>query len=124
MASVTLNPPKTPVTAGSSGIAAATVPIVCKMPGPPAPFVAAPLPNIARSGDSRKGHSKKVTLEGNKVALEGASFGSTGDIPSKGTGGGLVSTNTHGVAKSIGPGSFDCSGGWHRPRRRRAPLTR
>jgi hypothetical protein len=104
---VTINAPKTPVTEGSSGIAAATLPNVCKMPGPPAPFVPSPLPNIAKSGDSPKGYSKKVTIEGKAVALKGASFGSTGDIASKGTGGGLLSSNTHGVAKFIGPGSFD-----------------
>jgi hypothetical protein len=46
---VSINPPKTPVTEGSSGIAAATLPNVCKMPGPPAPFVPTPLPNIGKS---------------------------------------------------------------------------
>jgi hypothetical protein len=45
------------------GVAAATVPNVCKMPGPPAPFVPVPLPNIGKSGDSPKDYSKKVTIE-------------------------------------------------------------
>jgi hypothetical protein len=72
MPSVAIHPPKTPVTKGSTGIAKATIPNVCKMPGPPAPFVPAPLPNIA----------------------------------SKATGGGLISANTHGLAKFITPGSM------------------
>lgn len=105
--SVSVNPPKTPVTAGSNGVAAATVPNVCKMPGPPAPFVPTPLPNIGKSGDSPKGYSKQVTVAGKKVAIKGASFGSTGDMASKATGGGIVSSNTHGPTKFVGPGSMD-----------------
>lgn len=105
--SVTVNPPKTPVTEGSSGVAAATIPNVCKMPGPPAPFVPTPLPNIGKSNDSPKGYSKDVTIEGKKVAIKGATFNSTGDIASKGTGGGLISANTHGPTKFVGPGSMD-----------------
>jgi hypothetical protein len=107
MGSVSVNPPKSPVTEGSMGVAAATVPNVCKMPGPPAPFVPVPLPNIGKSGDSPKDYSKKVTIEGKKVAIKGATFGSMGDVASKGTGGGLVSANTHGPTKFVGPGSLD-----------------
>lgn len=107
MGTVAINPPKTPVTEGSSGIAAATLPNVCKMPGPPAPFVPTPLPNIGRSGSDAKGYSKKVEIEGNKVAIKGASFTSQGDVASKATGGGMVSANTHGPTKFIGPGSMD-----------------
>ena len=92
MASVGVNPPKTPVTKGSNGIAAATVPNVCKMPGPPAPFVPTPLPNIGKSSDSPKGYSKKVKIEKKTVAIKGATFKSKGDVASKGTGGGLVSS--------------------------------
>jgi hypothetical protein len=105
--SVSVNPPKTPVTKGSSGVATATVPNVCKMPGPPAPFVPAPLPNIGKSGDSPKGYTKKVTVEGKAVAIKGATFNSMGDMASKATGGGLVSANTHGPTKFVGPGSLD-----------------
>ncbi len=105
--SVGVNPPKTPVTKGSNGIAMATLPNICKMPGPPAPFVPVPLPNIGKSGDSPKGYSKKVKIEGNTVAIKGASFKSMGDVASKGTGGGMVSANTHGPCKFIGPGSMD-----------------
>jgi len=102
-----VNAPKTPVTKGSQGVAAATIPNVCKMPGPPAPFVPTPLPNIGKSGSSPKGYSKNVTIEGKQVAVKGATFGSTGDMASKGTGGGLFSANTHGPTSFVGPGSLD-----------------
>lgn len=107
MPSVMVNPPKTPVTAGSNGIAAATLPNVCKMPGPPAPFVPTPLPNIGSSGKQPDGYSKSVTIEGKAVAIGGASFGSSGDIASKGTGGGIISSNCEGPTKFLGPGSLD-----------------
>ena len=106
MASVSIHPPKTPVTKGSMGIAKATIPNVCKMPGPPAPFVPSPLPNIAKSGMSPDGYSTTVKIEGNAVAIRGATFKSMGDIASKGTGGGLISANTGGPAKFITPGSL------------------
>jgi len=88
------------------GVAQNTVPNVCKMPGPPAPFVPTPLPNIGRSGMSPQGYSTTVKIEGNAVAIMGASFGSMGDIASKGTGGGVVSNNCEGPTKFIAPGSF------------------
>ena len=106
MATVAVHPPKTPVTKGSNTVAAATIPNICKMPGPPAPFVPTPLPNSGRSALSPKDYSKKVKIEGNPVAIGGANFASQGDVASKGTGGGLVSSNTHGVTKFIMPGSF------------------
>lgn len=104
---ISVNPPKSPVTAGSMGVAAATVPNVCKMPGPPAPFVPTPLPNIGTSNSDPKKYSKKVKFENKAVAIKGATFGSKGDIASKGTGGGLVSANTHGPTSFVGPGSLD-----------------
>jgi uncharacterized Zn-binding protein involved in type VI secretion len=107
MASVTVNAPKTPVTEGSNGIAQNTVPNVCKMPGPPAPFVPTPLPNIGKSGMSPQGYSTTVKIEGSAVAIQGSSFGSMGDVASKAQGGGLVSMNCEGPTKFIGPGSFD-----------------
>ena len=107
MAKVTVNAPKTPVTEGSNGVAAATLPNVCKMPGPPAPFVATPLPNIGKSGLDPKNYSKSVTIEGKKVALRGATFGSTGDGASQGTGGGIVSANVEGPTRFVGPGSMN-----------------
>ena len=69
MGTVTINAPKTPVTEGSSGIAAATLPNVCKMPGPPAPFVPSPLPNIAKSGDS----PRQGDIEGGEEDRDGGS---------------------------------------------------
>lgn len=107
MSSVAVNPPKTPVTKGSSGIAAATLPNICKMPGPPAPFVPTPLPNIGQSGKQPDGYSTSVKVEGEPVAIAGASFGSSGDIASKGTGGGVVSNNAEGPTKFIAPGSLN-----------------
>jgi hypothetical protein len=107
MPSVMVNAPKTPVHAGSNGIAAATVPNICKMPGPPAPFVPTPLPNIGKSGSSPQGYSTTVTIEGNAVAIKGATFGSMGDVASQGTGGGIVSSNTQGPTSFVGPGSMD-----------------
>src|SRR5947209_1583407 len=90
MGSVSVNPPKTPVTKGSNGIATATVPNVCKMPGPPAPFVPVPLPNIGKSGKNPQGYTQDVTVEGDAVAIKGSTFESMGDVASKGTGGGLI----------------------------------
>lgn len=104
--SVGVHPPKTPVTKGSRGVAKNTIPNVCKMPGPPAPFVPSPLPNIGKSGLSPKGYSKTVKIEGQTVAIRGATFKSMGDMASKGTGGGLISANTHGPTKFITPGSM------------------
>ncbi len=106
MASVSIHPPKTPVTKGSNGLAVATVPNICKMPGPPAPFVPTPLPNIGKSGMSPQGYSTKVKIEGQPVAIQGASFKSMGDVASKGTGGGMVSMNVEGPTKFIAPGSL------------------
>ena len=104
--SVSIHPPKTPITSGSGGVARNTIPNVCKMPGPPAPFVPSPLPNIAKSELSPKGYSTTVKIEGKSIAIRGATFASTGDMASKGTGGGLISANTHGPAKFITPGSL------------------
>ncbi len=107
MSSVGVNPPKTPVTKGSNGIATATVPNVCKMPGPPAPFVPTPLPNIGKSGSSPQGYSTSVMIEGNPVAIKGATYNSMGDVASQGTGGGLVSSNVEGPTSFVAPGSMD-----------------
>jgi hypothetical protein len=102
--SIGIHPPKTPVTTGSLGMAKATLPNICKMPG--MPFTPTPLPNIAKSELSPKGFSKTVKMDGHTVAIRGATFESIGDIASKGTGGGLISANTHGPAKFITPGSL------------------
>jgi len=105
--SVFVNPPKTPVTKGSNGTATASIPNICKMPGPPAPFVPAPLPNIGKSGKSPQDYTNDVTVEGDAVAIRGSNFASMGDIASKGTGGGMVSANCEGITKFVGPGSMD-----------------
>jgi Domain of unknown function (DUF4150) len=104
---VTVNPPKTPVTEGSNGLAAATMPNACKMPGPPAPFVPTPLPNIGKSANSPSGYSTTVQIEGKNVAIKGATFKSMGDVASKGTGGGIISANTEGATEFLSPGSMD-----------------
>ena len=74
MSSVGVNPPHTPVTKGSNGVAMATLPNVCKMPGPPAPFVPTPLPNIGRSSDGPDGYSTSVKIEGEAVLLYDGGF--------------------------------------------------
>ncbi len=107
MPTVAVNPPKTPVTQGSHGVAIATVPNICKMPGPPAPFVPTPLPNIGKSDNSPQGYSTSVKIEGDPVAIRGATFNSIGDVASQGTGGGLISANVQGPTKFVAPGSMD-----------------
>lgn len=106
MPTVSVKPPKTPVTKGSNGIAAATLPNICKMPPPPPPFCPTPLPNIGRSGKNPKGYSTTVKFEKNFVAITGSSFDSIGDIASKATGGGIISSNCEGPTKFISPGEL------------------
>jgi len=106
MRTVSIHQPKTPVTKGSFARAQATTPNVCKMPGPPAPFVPTPLPNTGISNLSPSKYSKKVKIEKTTVAIGQATFNSIGDIASKGTGGGIVSANAHGATKFIPPGSL------------------
>lgn len=107
MPSVAINKPKTPVTKGSHGIAAATLPNICKMPPPPPPFAPTPLPNVGQSGKMPSGYSTTVKIEGHAVAITGATFGSSGDIASRATGGGIVSNNAEGPTKFLAPGSLD-----------------
>lgn len=109
MVSVGVNPPKTPVTEGSSDIAPATLPNVCKMPGPPAPFVPTPLPNIGQSSDRLTDATSTVKIEGKKVAIKGAYYMSqpSPDVASQGTGGGIVSSKTQGKTEFVAPGSMD-----------------
>ena len=54
----------------------ANFPDVCKTPGPPAPFVPVPYPNVSKGKDTAKG-SKKVTADGKPVALKNTSNFST-----------------------------------------------
>lgn len=109
MSSVGVNPPKTPVTEGSMDMAPATLPNVCKMPGPPAPFVPVPLPNLGRSGDRLTDPTSTVFIEGKKVAVKGSFYKSqpSPDVASQGTGGGIVSAAVQGETKFVAPGSMD-----------------
>ncbi len=107
--SVGVNPPNTPVTEGSMDMSPADVPNVCKMPGPPAPFIPAPLPNIGRSADRLDEATSTVKIEGKKVAIKGSFYMSqpSPDVASQGTGGGLISSVTQGATEFIAPGSMD-----------------
>lgn len=105
--SVGVNPPKTPVTEGSQDKAPASIPNVCKMPGPPAPFVPTPLPNIGDSGDRLSEATTTVKIEGKKVAIKGSYYYSKGDMASQGTGGGIISACVHGKTEFTAPGSMD-----------------
>jgi hypothetical protein len=109
MSGIGVNPPHTPVTEGSGGKAFATAPNVCKMPGPPAPFVPTPLPNLGTSGDTLTDGTTTVKFEGSKVAIKGSHFMSqpSGDVASQGTGGGLISSKTQGKTEWLAPGSLD-----------------
>jgi hypothetical protein len=106
--SVTVNPPKTPVTEGSNDVAPSSIPGVYKMPGPPAPFVPTPLPNIGKSSDNLS-CTKTVKIEDSKVANKGTTYKSTGspDAASKGTGGGVVSSTEEGTTEFTAPGSMN-----------------
>lgn len=109
MISVGVNPPKTPITETSMDVSAATIPNVCKMPGPPAPFVPTPLPNIGRSADRLGDATTTVKIEGNKVAIKGSYYKSqpSPDVASQGTGGGIVSSTTQGKTEFVAPGSMN-----------------
>jgi uncharacterized Zn-binding protein involved in type VI secretion len=109
MPSVGVNPPKTPVTEGSGDKAIASVPNVCKMPGPPAPFVPTPLPNIGQSSDNLDECTSTVLFEGKKVAIRGTTYKSklSGDLASKATGGGVVSSTEEGTTAFAAPGSMN-----------------
>ena len=75
------------------------------MPGPPAPFVPSPLPNIGKSGDRLQKGTTKVLFDGKKIAIEGSYYMSMGDMASKATGGGLLNGATHGKTEFTAPGS-------------------
>jgi len=90
-------------------MAPATLPNVCKMPGPPAPFVPTPLPNFGRSADRLKETTTTVKIEGKKVAIKGSYYMSqpSPDVASQGTGGGIVSSKTQGKTEFVAPGSMN-----------------
>lgn len=110
MVSVAVNPPKTPITQLTQDRAPATLPNVCKMPGPPAPFVPTPLPNCGQSLDQPSETTKDVTIEGKKICVKGSYYFSKmmpTDMPSKPQGGGIVSNAAGGKTEFAAPGSMD-----------------
>lgn len=109
MVSVGVNPPKTPVTEGSLDTSPATLPNVCKMPGPPAPFIPTPLPNLGRSADRLTDATTTVEIEGKKVAIKGTYYMSqpSPDVASQGTGGGIISATVQGKTEFVAPGSMN-----------------
>src|SRR5262245_34564706 len=71
-------------------------PCVGKTPGPPAPFVPIPYPNISRGGDTENGASK-VSADGKPIALKGSSDFSTSQGNEAATaGGGMVTAKQMG----------------------------
>jgi hypothetical protein len=105
--SVAVELPTTPVTEGSDDMATCTGPNMCKMPGPPAPFVPTHFPNIGRSADKLTDGTSTVQIEGKKVAIKGSYYYSSAspDVASKGTGGGVVSSKAEGKTEFVGPGA-------------------
>ena len=105
MPSVAINQPKTPVTEGQQHCRHRHRPQRLQdagaCPRPSSPFRCR---TSERARSARSGFSTSVKIEGNAVAIRGATFNSIGDIASKATGGGLISANTHGITKFIGPG--------------------
>lgn len=77
----------------------ANFPCVGKTPGPPAPFVPVPYPNVSKGKDTAKG-SKKVTADGKPVALKNESEFSTSVGNEAATaGGGIVTGKQKGKSK-------------------------
>jgi hypothetical protein len=75
-------------------------PDVCKTPGPPAPFIPIPYPNIAMSKDTASG-TKKVKMDGNPICVKDSNFMmSTGDEGGT-AGGGIVSSKIKGKAEFL-----------------------
>jgi hypothetical protein len=71
-------------------------PCVGKTPGPPAPFVPVPYPNISKGGDTSKG-SKKVKAHGKPVALKNKSeFKTSVGNEAATAGGGIVTSKQKG----------------------------
>jgi hypothetical protein len=71
-------------------------PCVGKTPGPPAPFVPIPYPNISKGKDTDKG-SKKVKMHNKPVALKNTSVFSTSNGNEAATaGGGLITSKQKG----------------------------
>ena len=84
---------------GANGIAAATIPDVCKTPSPGGP-VPVPYPNIARSGSLAKG-TKKVKADGKNMCANKGSEYSRSNGDEAGTAGGVKSSTNMKEAKWI-----------------------
>ncbi len=83
----------------SKGVSIA-FPDVCKTPGPPAPFIPIPYPNIAKSGDTAKG-TKKVKAEGKPICTKDSNFSTSVGDEAGTAGGGLVSAKQKGKAEFV-----------------------
>lgn len=71
-------------------------PCVGKTPGPPAPFVPIPYPNVSKGGDTDQG-STKTMADGKPIALKDSSVFSTSTGNEAATaGGGLVTAKQKG----------------------------
>jgi hypothetical protein len=70
-------------------------PCVGKTPGPPAPFVPVPYPNVAKGGDTDQG-STTVTADGNPVALKDSCLATSTGNEAATAGGGLVTSKQKG----------------------------
>lgn len=84
---------------GSNGIAAATIPDVCKTPSPAGP-VPIPYPNIAMSSSLAKG-TKTVKADGKKMCAHKKSEYSRSNGDEPGTAGGVKSSTNMKEAKWI-----------------------
>lgn len=84
---------------GANGIAAATVPDVCKTPSPGGP-VPVPYPNIARS-DSLANGTKTVKADGKNMCANKGSEYSSSNGDEAGTAGGVKSSTNMKEAKWI-----------------------
>jgi len=87
------------VNADTNGITIA-FPDVCKTPGPPAPFIPIPYPNIAKSGDTAKG-TKKVKVDGKPVCVKDSNFSTSNGDEAGTAGGGVVSSKIKGKAEFV-----------------------
>lgn len=88
----------------SKGITIA-FPDVCKTPGPPAPFIPIPYPNIAKASDTDKG-TKKVKAEGKPICVKDSVFSTSMGDEAGTAGGGMMSAKTKGKAEFVNY-SFD-----------------
>lgn len=70
-------------------------PCVGKTPGPPAPFVPVPYPNISMGSDTSKG-AKKVKADGKEVCLKDSEFSKSTGNEAATAGGGIVTSKQKG----------------------------